>query len=60
VADPTIEQATALIERLRRAGGTVLVESPDEPTRALYRRIIHAAKQHRLVPEGFPSAAHRP
>jgi len=52
-ADPTIQQATALIERLQHEGGTVLVESPDEPTRALYRRIIHAAKRHRLVPDGF-------
>ncbi len=46
-------QATALIERLQHEGGTVLVESPDEPTRALYRRIIHAAKRHRLVPDGL-------
>jgi hypothetical protein len=29
------------------------IVDPDEETRARYRRIIHAAKQHSLVPEGF-------
>ena len=29
------------------------VESPDSEERALYRRVIHAAKQHGLVPVGF-------
>jgi hypothetical protein len=48
-----VEQAKALIDRLRRDDGTVRIEGPDEATRARYRRIIHAAKQHQLVPTGF-------
>jgi hypothetical protein len=50
---PLLEQAVALIERLRTDGGTVTIDSPDDDARALYRRIIHAAKQHHLVPLGF-------
>ncbi len=38
---------------MREQGGTVTIESPDEETRALYRRLVHAAKQHHLVPAGF-------
>ncbi|KAB1156371.1 hypothetical protein F6X68_11945 [Micromonospora sp. AMSO12t] len=49
----TVEQARLLVERLRAEGGTVRVESPDSEERALYRRVIHAAKQHGLVPAGF-------
>ncbi|MEU1604029.1 hypothetical protein [Micromonospora matsumotoense] len=49
----TVEQARLLVERLRAEGGTVRVESPDAEERALYRRVIHAAKQHGLVPAGF-------
>jgi len=48
-----VKRAKELIERLQREGGTLRVEGPDEPTRALYRRTIHAAKQHDLVPTGF-------
>jgi hypothetical protein len=51
--NPTVESAKQLIERLRSEGGTVTVEGPDEETRAVYRRTIHAAKQHKLVPDGF-------
>lgn len=47
-----VTRARSLIEQLEREGGTVRLESPDASTRALYRRIIHAAKQHGLVPEG--------
>jgi hypothetical protein len=49
----TVEQARQLVERLQAEGGTVRVESPDSEERALYRRVIHAAKQHGLVPAGF-------
>jgi hypothetical protein len=45
--------ARQLIEQLQRQGGTITIESPDDQTRARYRRAIHAAKQHKLVPEGF-------
>jgi len=48
-----VEQAQQLVERLQAEGGTVRVESPGAEERALYRRVIHAAKQHRLVPAGF-------
>ncbi|WP_406073826.1 hypothetical protein [Micromonospora sp. NBC_01638] len=48
-----IEQARRLVERLQAEGGTVRVESPDSEERARYRRVIHAAKQHGLVPAGF-------
>ncbi len=48
-----IQEATALIERLQTSGGTVVVSDPDADTRATYRRAIHAAKQHRLVPDGY-------
>lgn len=50
---PLRAQAATLIERLRAQGGTITIESPDDDTRALYRRVIHAAKQHQLVPAGF-------
>lgn len=52
-AAATVEQARQLVERLQAEGGTVRVESPDPEERALYRRVIHAAKQHGLVPAGF-------
>ena len=48
-----IHEATALIERLQTGGGTVIVSDPDAETRASFRRAIHAAKQHRLVPDGY-------
>lgn len=46
------DRAEELIERLQAEDGTVTIEAPDDDTRALYR-IIHAAKQHKLVPDGF-------
>ncbi len=52
-AAATVEQARQLVERLQAEGGTVRGESPDSEERALYRRVIHAAKQHALVPAGF-------
>jgi hypothetical protein len=42
-----------LIERLQTGGGIVVVSDPDADTRARYRRAIHAAKQHNLVPDGY-------
>ncbi|MFC4148686.1 hypothetical protein ACFO0M_20725 [Micromonospora mangrovi] len=48
-----IQEATVLIERLQTSGGTVVVSDPDTDTRASYRRAIHAAKQHKLVPDGY-------
>ena len=48
-----IQEATVLIERLQTGGGTVVVSDSDADTRASYRRAIHAAKQHNLVPDGY-------
>ncbi|GAA2339117.1 hypothetical protein GCM10010170_021020 [Dactylosporangium salmoneum] len=48
-----IREATVLIERLQTGGGTVVVSDPDIDTRASYRRAIHAAKQNKLVPDGY-------
>jgi len=45
--------AKELIERLQHNGGTVEIQNPDQETRASYRRAMHAAKQHNLVPAGF-------
>ncbi|MFB9963894.1 hypothetical protein [Sinosporangium siamense] len=42
-----------LMERLKREGGTLRLNNPDETTRASYRRLIHAAKRRGLVPAGF-------
>lgn len=52
-AGPLVEQARELIAEVRRDGGTLRLEAPDADTRARYRRMIHAAKQYNLVPEGF-------
>jgi hypothetical protein len=48
-----IQEAAALIERLQANSGTVVVPDPDADTRASYRRAVHAAKQHELVPDGY-------
>jgi hypothetical protein len=52
-ADPAHDQARELISQLQQGSGTITVESPDEATRARYRRAIHAAKQYQLVPAGL-------
>ena len=44
--------AQRLLDELTAGDGLVRIEQPDPPTRARYRGAIHAAKQHRLVPEG--------
>src|SRR5690606_37110513 len=44
-------QARELVDRLVR-DGEVRVEVEDEATRALYRRMIHAAKTGGMLPEG--------
>jgi len=41
-----------LIDKLRAAGGTLRVTSPEPATRAAWCRVIHAAKEAGLVPEG--------
>jgi hypothetical protein len=53
VQPSVIQEAIALIERLQTGGGTVVVSDPDADTRASYRRAIHAAKQHELLPDGY-------
>jgi hypothetical protein len=45
--------AAGLIEEVQQAGGTLYVADPDDETRARYRRALHAARQHRAVPEGY-------
>ena len=47
-----MQQAAVLIQRLKAGGGIVVVSDPDADTRASIRRAIHAAKQHKLVPDG--------
>jgi len=42
-----------LITRVQDNGGTLRIDDPDADTRAAYRRVIHAVKQHGLVPAGF-------
>jgi hypothetical protein len=41
-----------LINRVQDNGGTLRIDNPDTDTRATYRRVIHAVKQHDLVPTG--------
>jgi hypothetical protein len=42
-----------LIDELNSADGEIYIADPSERVRAQYRRAIHAAKERRLVPEGF-------
>ncbi|MDZ5447565.1 hypothetical protein U2F26_33495 [Micromonospora sp. 4G57] len=49
----TLALAQQLVDQLDQGDGVVRVEEPDEQTRARYRRAIHAAKQHKLVPDGY-------
>ncbi|MFG1953918.1 hypothetical protein [Micromonospora sp. NPDC048830] len=51
-ATATVTLAQQLIDQLAQGDGVVRIEEPDEQTRARYRRAIHAAKQHKLVPDG--------
>lgn len=44
--------AQLLLDELAAGDGILRVEQPDPSTRARYRQAIHAAKQHRLVPDG--------
>lgn len=48
-----LTSAEDLIKQLQAAGGTVRLEELGADARAEYRRAIHAAKEHDLVPEGF-------
>lgn len=47
-----VKLAQELAAQLTGGDGIVRIEDPDEQTRALYRRVIHAVKQHGLLPEG--------
>jgi hypothetical protein len=47
------EDAQDLIDRIVREGGTLTIEEPDDESRARYRRVVHAAKQYALVPDGM-------
>ncbi|MGK5737462.1 hypothetical protein [Micromonospora sp. URMC 103] len=51
-ASATIALAQQLLDQLAQGDGVVRIEEPDEQTRARYRRAIHAAKQHKLIPDG--------
>lgn len=53
-AAAALDKARELIAQLEAAPDRVVwVSTPDPETRAAYRRAVHAAKQHKLVPEGF-------
>lgn len=45
------KEARALIKRLQHEG-TITIEDPAEPTRARYRRVLHACRAHHLTPDG--------
>ncbi len=44
---------TQLMDALTAGSGEIHIPDPNERVRASYRRAIHAAKERRLVPEGF-------
>jgi hypothetical protein len=46
-------EAKKLILLLQQRDGRLRIDDPDEPTRAAWRRAIHAAKQYGLIPEGM-------
>jgi hypothetical protein len=50
--DTTMNDALELIRRLRSDHGTFRIEDPEDGVRRRYRKAIHAAKQHGLVPAG--------
>lgn len=49
-SESVVKRAERLIEQLRSEGGILRIQDLDRAARAEYRRIIHAAKQHKLVP----------
>jgi hypothetical protein len=51
-AQATLDEAKELIERISASGGSITVADPSEPTRARYRRLLHACRVHHLVPPG--------
>lgn len=51
-AAEALAEAKELIRTLS-AEGTVELRDPVESTRALYRRLLHACREHHLVPTGF-------
>jgi hypothetical protein len=42
-----------LVNRIQAAGGTLTIADPEPSVRAEYRRALHAAKEHELVPKGL-------
>lgn len=53
-ASAALDKARELIAQLKAAPDRIVwVDAPDAETRAAYRRAVHAAKQHKLVPDGF-------
>ena len=52
-AEKTSDGTVSLIRRLQQAGGTLHISDPDKATRAHYRRVLHAAVQRGVVPDGF-------
>lgn len=51
-AADTLAQAKQLIQRLQQESGKVSIADPEDSTRAKYRRLLHACRVHRLVPDG--------
>ncbi|WP_148220733.1 hypothetical protein [Xylanimonas cellulosilytica] len=51
-ATETLTQARALVQRLQQESGKISVTDPEDSTRAQYRRLLHACRVHRLVPDG--------
>jgi hypothetical protein len=49
----TTGEAVELIRRIQADGGTSTFRDLDDETRARYRRAIHAAKQHQIIPAGY-------
>lgn len=52
-ATKSLDEANALIEKLQQEKSrSVTIADPSESTRAHYRRILHACRQHHLTPVG--------
>lgn len=53
-AAKTLEEARAFIAELQEQDGrSISITDPSASTRARYRRILHACRQHHLTPSGF-------
>lgn len=51
-AATTLEEAKQLLADVERRGGTLTIADPSSSTRARYRRLLHACREHHLVPAG--------